>query len=237
MFDKLKKFLQDQENITEQEMLKDYKDVWENKSDFVWDILYMFSLVTEAYQNIGTTDSYNEKLKELINTDIEVRKSKINKSDPPNFEAEEKIFIEIFKQLLTPNYEPPTHPALLQYHLRALWLFYKYLSPAIPIQSVSLRHRFDYVLARVAYETAVSSSDHYRKGKGSERIRKSTFTISKKKQKSMQEVFEAFYRVEDRSKKKPHTIAREIRSQLGKIKKAPPSVETIKRYLKKEKLI
>ena len=91
-------------------------------------------------------------------------------------------------------------------------------------------------MARVTHQAAILTTFFYKKGKASERTRKSTISVTKRKMKDMQEVFEAFYRVKDRHKKRPHTIAKNITYQLKRIKRNPPSLDTIKRYLEEEKL-
>jgi hypothetical protein len=51
-------------------------------------------------------------------------------------------------------------------------------------------------------------------------------------------VLETYYRHKDIDKSmKPHRVATIIRNLLGKKMQKPPSLNTIKRYLKEEKLI
>ena len=73
-------------------------------------------------------------------------------------------------------------------------------------------------------------------GKKTFRIKKGQKKLKRKKADRKQPVIEEYHRI-DKTGMKPHRIATTIKENLEKWQRDVPSVDTIKRYLKEEKLI
>ena len=92
----------------------------------------------------------------------------------------------------------------------------------------------DKAMELVAYWTA----EMKHRQKESDRIASAKKGMRHKKRENKQLVLEAYYKCREINEMtRPHTLAKIIRSYLETNKKVPPSLSSIKRYLKEESLI
>jgi hypothetical protein len=153
---------------------------------------------------------------------------------PKNPENIRKECINIINSFLSEEYKTPQYPTNIYQHLVALYIFY--FSLALIKIPATMLSKIDFVMTRLVYHALWTTFEVSEFGRESYRIEKGKIAIKKAGFIRKQPVLEAYYRI-DKTGIKPHKIATTIRKYLEKTQKVPPSVDTIKRYLKAENLI
>ena len=142
-----------------------------------------------------------------------------------------------FKLISSDDYSPPLDPIIILSHLYTVSNFYvlayKFI-PHIPFNLVSKVEYASLVLVKLATFFTLFAKE---RGKKFHRVAKSKIRVAFKKAARKQLVLEEFYRLDKRTELKPHQIAVRIRDQLQHWGKTAPHTDTIKTYLREEKLI
>jgi len=145
-----------------------------------------------------------------------------------------KEFINNIDLFLSRDYEPPNSALICYQHFLSVFVFY-YLLYMVEIP-INMLLRIDLSTAKLRTDITAISLQLKVAGKEIFRIKRGQTRLKKTKADKMQPVLEAYYRI-DKNGMKPHRIATTIKEYLESIQKNPPSIDTIKRYLKEEKLI
>jgi predicted RNA-binding protein with RPS1 domain len=145
-----------------------------------------------------------------------------------------KQFINNINLFLSRDYEPPNGVVISYQHFLSAFIFY-YLLYMVKIP-INMLLRIDLTTAKLHAEIAAHCLQIEDLGKYNFRIKRSKTRLEKTKADKMQPVLEAYYKI-DKDGMKPHRIATTIKEYLESMQKNPPSIDTIKRYLKEENLI
>lgn len=149
--------------------------------------------------------------------------------------TEENEHIENLKSILSEDYNPPDDIINFLSHIKTVGLFYIHTASISTIVPSHWVYKVDWATLQLSNMASIYSAALKDEGHKQFRI---TMGINKKANKILekkQPVLEEYYRI-DRGMK-PHRIATTIKANLEKWPGDVPSVDTIKRYLKKEKLI
>jgi len=145
-----------------------------------------------------------------------------------------KEFNNNIDSFLSENYEAPESMVDVHQQILSICAFY-YLLYIIEIPPTMLS-TIDLAVANLSFVAAQHICLIYDKGIVKFRIDRGTSRKRKIKAAKKQHVLETYYKI-DKTGMKPHKIATTIKEILGNWQQDPPSVDTIKRYLKGEKLI
>lgn len=149
----------------------------------------------------------------------------------------EKQDIKNFKSFLSETYRVPDEPRDVLSHLNTLLRYHIEIGPISYNLPKHIRMQMDFVTILLMQAGSCDPVVIEKHGRTYDRLRKSKKTKTKKRLESTQKVIETYYRINGRSEMKPHTLAKKIKETMGKSQKSVPSVDTIKRNLKKGGLI
>lgn len=155
--------------------------------------------------------------------------------DPTNITPEQAAELEASKQMALKamqrvDYEPPSDPDDKLIHLKAMWEIYRSSLPYPPtIKDLFFDLSFTKLIADVHREIAVKITQAER---DLTRTKKIAASKGKSRDEAKTPVYEAFYKLNFNKGTKLNRVVTDIFHELGKILISPPSVLTIRRYLK-----
>lgn len=237
-YEKLGEFLSEQSNKLKASGEIELIKLWQRKEPLIRSVMEIFSNTLEAYCNKKKSSFANELevINNLMNDAGET--TSIDKSDFNSEIFNEDYLIIVSKQMLSHDYNPKELDCFDQRnHLWVLWFLYKMMPLIIkgPIP-LEILMRLDASMADLIITTSQLvaalnyEGDHFDfEQKRYEAIRK-----AKGKNKNQAIILEA-YNLINKTGKTRHKIATEIRNELGKKLKNPPSIDSIKRRLKEAK--
>lgn len=230
------------------ESSESYKKLSQNlyikKANILWGELFALAEATKSLHEMGT-NQYRSHLLKRFDENIYDPRDIAFKGDPDGilepfggflYLSDDDLNIIHFKAFMGSKeyYTPPRYQDIpkLASHMFTLAMLYTRLNPDKIPPSVNLK--LDYAMACLLKESGDAFTLIYEHGTGKSRIRKSTKTLSRKKEAKKQKAIELFHTIKNRNKS-ANEIVKIIQRRWGQ--QAPKSVNTIKRYLKEDGLI
>jgi len=185
----------------------------------------------------GFLDLYLEFVLEQIDCCESVFRNTPSKTNRSIKEVHQK-YIEIIKLIFSEKYSGPDHPVDLfaqTISISVLYFIFAHLEP-IPL---TLLQKIDAVMIQLVFALGILIQENEKIGLRNYRIARARSMKRKTKADRKQPVLEAYYRIrtDERQKMSKNKIATTIRKDLDKMLREPPSLSSIKRYLKEENLI
>ena len=145
----------------------------------------------------------------------------------------EDDMIETFKFYLSSK---PTRELDLEiiFDLLHFYFYYKFLKPSEVPQYIA--HHIDFIVDVLIADLKRAHVLHGNYSKDYKRVFESIKVKQRRKTEMKQPILEAYHRIDTKGMK-PHTIARKISDYIRQNKLIPPSLDTIKNYLKEENLL
>lgn len=246
----------------EKEDSKYLLSLWKEKTKFIRNVLIRYSKTLAAIKQRNIGEDYKRKFQEVVSElekyeeelDVEIKQhteffikkakckiinepggaNKSSYSKPSVSDPVSECILPTLKLILSENYRWPKDPDDLYDHLFSLFYFTSMMLLFREINILILL-KIDYVMMRLSYAAMAYILFFDTIGKRQYRVEKGKAEKQKVKAERMQPVIEAYYRI-DKDGLTNHKIASTIREFLGKNRTSPPSVDTIKRYLKEEGL-
>jgi hypothetical protein len=251
MFEKLSEFLTDKKNEYQKSSIQ--LSFWKQKKEFLESILTEYlhywqaissaqdSRIFTSDEPISYKDAFDKHLQDMRVESLQLPVAQnLSEISPDQFNdfwtnviQDDEMQIQFFNDILStpPSIEiESVHPKSVILFLKLLMIYYAYLAPITP-SVISVR--IDFFATQLVWRCGALISAFDWGGGHLDRTRKSTKQIRKGKSKRKQEVIETYYTISDREALTPHRIANMIKERIGK---NAPSIDTIKRYLREDKL-
>ena len=246
MYSKAKRFLAQQDN-SENAFRRTVDKLFKKKAELARRALFEYvkhidALISADYGNNELQNQFMSRLQEL--DDRSKKEENISQGIPDvnltGFELTDYDLIKTYEQFLSEGYEAPVEHNKLSKQLVAIWTYYNFLWGAEDEIPLTVAFYFDYALTLLLEKVLLVNPVIRKRGSDKGRTYKSG-AIRKKERTAL--VIKAYKEVFDQHiisvKDGNYTVARKIRDYLKDDFKEEilPSITTIGRYLKKEKIL
>jgi hypothetical protein len=237
-YDKLQEFFYQQSDKSKAGEEEKLKQIWEEKFRLIdkvmrsyWNLLHASLNCREKRSNFDHELKEAENLMNKRNHDVS-----LNYSSDKDSPFGEDSLIEIFKQMLSPDYDPKKVDIFeRQYHLFALWFYYKmmpvYQKKPFPY---ALGLKLDLCLTRLSTVCTQTIMAFIYEGKHFDFEGKRHKSRREKREHRRSIIYKIYHGI-DQDRKRPHRIATEIQEKWPNDEQPPPSIDTIKNRLKEGK--
>ena len=243
MFEKIRDILGCDKNNSGSGDEEEVNKLSEEKIDFLTNVTFDHARYVDSLLKDDNT-YFNDRLKKT-SLEIATELAKVIHHTENDFENvkpvfDEKSIIQILKEFLSQDFNPPTNSIELQSHLFTLWIYYGVLSRAIKSIPLISKMHIDIAMAKVVNEAKASIVSMSQTGKSQDGALKRKRGKKDKKAERAKPVFKEFYKMDRKQElegKSFYKIACEIHDSLDKQIRGAPSIDTIKRYLKNDEKI
>lgn len=225
---------------TSEKVEKERIKLWIEKSEFLRGILEKFfkSFINTIDRELIRLKTHKKRKKiDLTNVQINLldkEYEEVNRLISLRLNIDDvELYVQTLKSLLSGEYKIPKHPQLIFIQLSTIATLYTLLKDIGDIPEV-IEHKIDFIMVRLVHEALLFYPSFFKSKTEYERTEKSIDAIRKKRDANKQKVLETYIRISDRSNMKLHPVAKIIKGKLEERNQSPPSLDTIKRYLKKE---
>ncbi len=243
ILNKINNFLSSKDNEEEETPVLDLNHdelwtLWIEKSEYIWGFLDQYEIKLNAFYE-KTDKPYSERKKEFAKlAQTESINIKNISEDLPLPDG--NTFVSIYKEMLSDSYVPPPNHMGIFYHLMGIGVLYSNLKT---LGNISLKKifKFEFALMKLINEASTRMTKIQDHGvRELDRLHKAKKRSARKIEKSVdyKEVLDTFRELEktgelDKIGRRAHTIARKIHEKVSRKRQVPPSLDTIKRWLKR----